>query len=35
MSQTAFVFAIIVIAFLIFITMRGELRKYFAVIGLA
>lgn len=34
MSQTTIIAGVILFAFIIFITTRGELPKYFAVIGL-
>ena len=34
MSQNAWIFAALFLAFIIFITMRGELGQYLKVIGL-
>lgn len=35
LSQTSFVFAVVFVAFLIFITLRGDLAKWLGVFGLA
>jgi hypothetical protein len=35
MSQTSFVFGVVFVAFLIFITLRGDLAKWLGVFGLA
>jgi len=35
MSQTSIIFAALLIGFVVFVTIRGELPKYLKVVGLA